>query len=62
MLDEPRYQITRTKIVMFPGDEPKVVAAGSATAMEALWFEMIEREDAFYLELSPVDERIIENA
>lgn len=53
MTDE-RWQITRSKIVMRADEEPRVVAAGSAIAMEALWLEMIEREDDFYLTLEPV--------
>lgn len=54
MLDEPRWRITRTKIVMRNDEEPAVVASGSPVAMEALWFEMIEKEDDFYLTLEPV--------
>lgn len=53
MIDE-RWRITRSKIVMSIDEEPRVVAAGSAIAMEALWLEMIEREDDFYLTLEPV--------
>lgn len=54
ILEGQRWHIVRIPIVETQSRPRRVVAAGSPVAMEALWFEMIEKEDDFYLLLEPV--------